>query len=187
MNTSLQRPLVALLALTLPLGASAARYTSIPNPATGAHFNFRVTFIPVPGQVSAVNAQLDLDPAHPGKASGLVQVPLGALGTGIGLRDQHARNYLKVADFPAATFKLAQLSGIGSLPVGQSVSGQVSGVFSLAGISQPLRAPITALRSASGQIAVMTTFNVTLRDFGIRIPGADARTDVQVNFTLAPQ
>ncbi|AWN22033.1 hypothetical protein DKM44_01265 [Deinococcus irradiatisoli] len=168
-------------------GAQTVHYRTVSDPSTQAQFNFRVTLIPVPGHIKAVKARLNFDPQQLGAVSGEVRVPLATLDTGIGLRDRHARAYLKAEQFPEAVFTLKSLSSPGRLPVGQTVQGIVNGTFSLAGISRALSTPVTLQRSASGRITVRTSFNLTLRDHGVRIPGADADTDVQVTFTVAPQ
>ncbi|MFB9993049.1 YceI family protein [Deinococcus oregonensis] len=181
----------AVLTLTLAFGSLAAAQMAHPYAAVTAagtpqaQFNFRVTLIPVPGRVQQVTASLKLDLLRPQDVSGSVQVPLNTLMTGIKLRDEHARNYLKAGQFPFATFRVGKLSGVPALPVGQEVSGQVSGTFSLAGVTRPLSAPVTLRREASGRINVSTHFNIPLNDYGIHIRGADKNTDVRLMFAVA--
>ncbi|WP_019011009.1 YceI family protein [Deinococcus aquatilis] len=179
----------AVLTLTLAFGSIAAAQTAQPYAAVTAampqvQFNFRVTLIPVPGRVQQVTASLKLDPLRPQDVTGTVQVPLKTLMTGIGLRDEHARNYLKAGQFPVATFRVGKLSGVTALPVGQEVSGQVSGSFSLAGVTRPLTAPVTLRREASGRINIATQFDIPLKDYGISIRGADKNTDVRLMFAV---
>lgn len=184
----------AVLTLTLafggPVGGLAAAqqakpYAAVTATTPQAQFNFRVTLIPVPGRVQQVTASLKLDPLRPQGVTGTVQVPLNTLMTGIKLRDEHARNYLKAGQFPFATFRVGKLIGVPALPVGQEVSGQVSGTFSLAGVTRPLTAPVTLRREASGRINVATMFDIPLRDYGIAIRGADKNTDVRLMFAVA--
>jgi polyisoprenoid-binding protein YceI len=179
----------AVLTLTLAFGGLAAAQTASPYAAVTAttpqaQFNFRVTLIPVPGRVQQVTASLKLDPLRPQNVTGTVQVPLNTLMTGIKLRDEHARNYLKAEQFPFATFRVGKLSGVTALPVGQEVSGQVSGTFSLAGVTRPLTAPVTLRREASGRINVATMFDIPLKEYGISIRGADKNTDVRLMFAV---
>ncbi|WP_420594694.1 YceI family protein [Deinococcus sp.] len=189
MKTPTQRTFAALFTLGLLTQAAAqsASYASVSDPANEAKFNFRVTLIPVPGTVSEVKAKLKFDPAKLKALSGEVQVPLDNLKTGIGLRDKHAKNYLKADKFPVAIFTPKSLSNLTSLPVGKTVEGQVNGTFSIAGVSHDLSAPVTLQRDQSGKITVTTKFNVTLTQYDINIPGADADTDVQVSFAVTPQ
>jgi len=179
----------AVLTLALAFGPLAAAQTAQPYAAVIAatsqvQFNFRVTLIPVPGRVQQVTASLKLDPLRPQDVTGTVQVPLKTLMTGIGLRDEHTRNYLKAGQFPFATFRVGKLSGVTALPVGQEVSGQVSGSFSLAGVTRPLTAPVTLRREASGRINIATQFDIPLKDYGISIRGADKNTDVRLMFAV---
>ncbi|UQN07013.1 YceI family protein [Deinococcus sp. QL22] len=179
----------AVLTLTLAFGSLAAAqeakpYTAVASTTPQAQFNFRVTLIPVPGRVQQVTASLKLDPLRPQDVTGTVQVALKTLMTGIKLRDEHARNYLKAGQFPLATFRVGKLSGITALPVGQEVSGKVSGEFTLAGVTRALSAPVTLRREASGRIIVATQFDIPLREYGVQIRGADKNTDVQLMFAV---
>ncbi|WP_082869643.1 YceI family protein [Deinococcus puniceus] len=181
----------AVLTLTLAFGGLAAAQTATSYAAVTAagtpqaQFNFRVTLIPVPGRVQQVTATLKLDPLRPQDVTGTVRVPLKTLMTGIKLRDEHARNYLKAGQFPLATFRVGKLSGITALPVGQEVSGRVNGEFTLAGVTRPLSAPVTLRREASGRITVATQFDIPLGEYGVQIRGADKNTDVRLMFAVA--
>jgi polyisoprenoid-binding protein YceI len=180
--------LTALLTTTaLGLTALAANqpYSVTSTPAASAEFNFRVTLIPVPGKVNAVTAALSVDPKNLSKTSGKVSVNLTKLDTGIGLRDEHARGYIGADKHPNAVFTLVKITGATTLEAGKEISATAVGQFDLNGISKPLSAPIT-LRLEGNRINVSTSFDVTLADHKIEIPGADPKVDVKVNFSLEP-
>ena len=176
--------LVAAMSLT---ALAADQNYAINNPGTAsATFNFRVTLIPVPGKVNAVNANLNFDPKNLSNTSGTVSVNLAKLDTGIGLRDEHARGYIGADKHPNATFTLKNVTGLKSLEAGKEATGTAVGVFDLNGIARPLSAPIT-LRLDGKRVNVSTAFDVTLADHKIEIPGADPKVDVKVSFTLEPK
>ena len=173
---------------TLSITALAANqnYSIINTPTASAEFNFRVTLIPVPGKINAVSANLNFDPKNLSKTNGKVLINLAKLDTGIGLRDEHARGYIGADKHPHAIFTLKSISGITRLEAGKEGKGIAVGQFDLNGISRPLSAPIS-LKLEGKRINVSTTFNVTLADHKIEIPGADPKVDVKVNFTLEPK
>ncbi|WP_189005716.1 YceI family protein [Deinococcus roseus] len=171
------------LVLLLSSAAFAApmHYTITGN--SMANFNFRVTLIPVPGETPDVQADLSFDPANLQKISGSIKVDLRSLNTGIALRDEHARNFLGVAEHPSAEFKISRISGIKKLQAGQELQGFAEGSFALKGVVKPLKAPIK-VRFDGKTIFVTTKFDVVLKDHHINIPGADDATDVMVQFNL---
>lgn len=150
-----------------------------------AHFNFRVTGIPVPGTVAGVKADVAFRPKDLTHTTGQVRVNLSGLKTGIALRDEHARNYLGVQAHPNAVFTLTGVEGAKTLSSGRPVQAFALGTFALNGVSVPLRAPVTlALNDAGNEVRVQTRFDVTFAKHHIKIPGADPRTDVTVAFRL---
>jgi polyisoprenoid-binding protein YceI len=185
MNRSTKSILAAFLTAALTVTALAANqpYTVTATPTGSAEFNFRVTLIPVPGHINAVNAKLNLDPKNLAKTSGTVSVNLAKLETGIGLRDEHARGYLGADKHPSAVFTLSRIAGITALEAGKEATATAIGKFDLNGIATPLSAPIT-LKLEGKRIKVSTAFDVTLSDHNISIPGSDPKVDVKVNFTL---
>lgn len=150
-----------------------------------AHFNFRVTGIPVPGTVPGVRARASFRPDDLTHASGEVLVNLAGLRTGIALRDEHARTYLGVRAHPEAVFTLTRIEGAQALPAGRPVRAFALGTFDLNGVRVPLRAPVTlTLDGAGKEVQVQTHFDVTFARHHIRIPGADPGADVNVTFRL---
>ncbi len=183
------RPLLlALFGAALSISALAANtnYRVANAPAATAEFNFSVTLIPIPGRINAVSAALNFDPKNLGKTTGTVSVNLSKLDTGIGLRDEHARGYLGAEKHPNAIFTLSSIGGIKNLEKGKDITGTAIGKFDLNGIAKPLNAPIT-LKFDGTRVNVSTTFNVTLSDHNISIPGSDPTVAVKVNFTLEPK
>ncbi|WP_309570114.1 YceI family protein [Deinococcus sp.] len=174
----------AAIGLNAYLGAGPQPIT-VTDASGAATFNFRVTGIPVPGQLGEVHPQLTFDPRHLGATTGSVTVDLTKLNTGIALRDRHARNFIGAPAHPQATFTVTSVIGLNTIRPGQTISGTVAGQLDLNGVSVPLNAPIT-LTYPQGDpvITVKTAFNVVFKDHHITIPGADPQTDVKVEFRL---
>jgi len=150
-----------------------------------ANFNFRVTGIPVPGLVPGVKVKANWNPAALDKATATINVDLEKLGTGIALRDQHAKEFLGVEKHPTATFKLQSLTGVKTLKAGESAQATATGIINLNGVDHPLNAPTTlTLNGAGDRLDVITKFDVAFADHKIVIPGADPKTDVTVKFRL---
>ena len=166
------------------LGRGPAEVT-VTDTSGAASFNFRVTGIPVPGKIEGVTPKLTFSVDRLGAASGTVSLGLNSLDTGIALRDRHAREFLGVAAHPRALYTLKRLNVASRIRPGQTLSGSAEGTLSLNGVSVPLNSPITLQEAADGSaITVKTAFNVNFVRHHIRIPGADADTDIKVVFRL---
>ncbi len=148
-------------------------------------FAYKVTLIPVNGTANALTTKTTLDFEQLNKTKATVQVDLNTLKTGIGLRDEHAREALGAKEYPQATFNLLQYSGPQSIAGGQTVKGNVSGNFTFKGVSKPLKAPVTLTRTGN-TLLVNTMFNINPQAHGVRVKGGDTKTRVTVTFTLMP-
>ncbi|THF67869.1 YceI family protein [Deinococcus sp. Arct2-2] len=158
---------------------------AVTNTSGAASFNFRVTGIPVPGKIEGVTPKLTFSPNDLNAAHGTVTLGLVKLNTGIALRDEHARNFLGVAQHPTAVFTLKKLNTASRIQAGQTLTGTVEGTLNLNGVTVPLVSPVTLTEAADGSvIEVKTAFNVTFAQHRIAIPGADPQTDVKVMFRL---
>jgi polyisoprenoid-binding protein YceI len=96
------------------------------------------------------------------------RVELGALETGIGLRDRHMReNYLETEKYPLAEYagKLVQLTSNAD----SSINIKANGTFSIHGKSQPLTTDIYVTPQSNGY-QVRSSFHVMLEEFDIKIP-----------------
>jgi polyisoprenoid-binding protein YceI len=175
-----------LLALSLSVTLAASRtYVTAKTPLANAEFNFRVTIIPVPGNVKAVDAKVNFDPKNLNDINGTVTVDLTKLETGIGLRDQHAKDALGAAQFPKAVFKIKAVKGLKTLELNKSLNATAVGDFTLKGVTKALEAPLE-LQFDGTKLKVSAAFDVVLAEHKIDVPNADPKVDVKVNFTLEP-
>lgn len=170
------------------LGSLAAAQSVTYTAASGskARFDYRVTLIPVSGELDGLTATASFDPQNLKGASATITVRLDELKTGIALRDRHAREALGAEQFPNVVFSLERLAGAASLPEGQTVSATASGMLSLKGVAKPLTAPIKLTRRGEN-VEVKTQFKVQPRDHGVVVTGADQTTTLDVSFVLRPQ
>lgn len=148
-------------------------------------FAYRVTLIPVNGTANALSSAVRLNFDDLAATRATVRVDLTSLRTGIGLRDQHAREALGAAEHPEAVFTVTKFSGPDRIAPGQTLGGQVSGAFALKGVTRPLTAPVTLSR-AGDTLQVTTEFTIFPQEHGVQVRGADQTTTVRVAFTLTP-
>jgi polyisoprenoid-binding protein YceI len=116
-----------------------------------------------------------------------VSVSLGALTTGIGLRDKHMREkYLEVPKYPTAVLKVprASLKVPGN---GESASFEGDGTLTLHGQTKPVHFRYTAKHDAAA-FGVKSTFSLDMNDYGIATPSylgvsVKPKVDLTVSFT----
>lgn len=87
------------------------------------------------------------------------------------MQDHFNENYVESDKFPRATFKgkIANPSAVkfttdGTYPV------SVSGTLTIHGVAKPVKASGT-ITVSGGKISANSTFNISLKDYGIKIPG----------------
>ncbi len=172
------------------LGALLALALLCPAIASGATYGFEpgqkgnlVTFLSkaplesIEGKTDQVEGTIDVDLADLGdSASVRVTVDLASLDTGISMRNEHMRdNHLQTDEYPTAVFEGGRLSDLSakSLAPGGEVTGKISGVFHLHGVTRPLEAQLKLTREdgESGTVLrVHVTFGVKLSDYAIKRP-----------------
>ncbi|MGM9320612.1 YceI family protein [Deinococcus aquaticus] len=180
------RRTATLLALPAALAFMAAAQAVTLRVTDGSvGFAYRVTLIPVNGTVNAVTSDTTLNFTDLPRTRTTVTVNLGALKTGIALRDGHAREALDAAKFPNVSFTLGNFRGPDRIADGQTVMADVTGTFTLRGVSRPLNAPVTLTRRGN-TLNVKTAFTVNPQAHGVTVRGGDTSTRVTVNLTLAP-
>lgn len=115
---------------------------------------------------------------------GNIKVELGAMKTGIDLRDQHLRsaNWLNTEKYPHAEFELIGLSGasLKELADNKPVKATAKGKLSIHGVTKEINAPVeityyketdqTKVRIAGNLLKVSADFTIKLSDYKISIP-----------------
>lgn len=158
------------------------------------------------GTSNQVSGQLVFDPMKPERGGhGEFSVPIRSLGTGIPLRDEHltGADWLNAEKNPNITFKISEVKevkGVKSTADAQTYDVVAVGDFSLNGVTKRLSVParITYLRESEATsqrqpgdlLAIRTTFEVALADFGITGPkgmnliGSKVGERVEVEFSV---
>ena len=157
--------------------AGAASYVVGENPGSDSVF-FRSTasleFIE--GKTGSLTGWIDWDPAAPqGSATGILQVDLRTLKTGIETRDEHMRDrHLHTEKYPMAWFQLTDLSKMPETVIEDSTYHAVAqGFFYIHGVRRRLKAPIEfAMQGADPELSATVTFELKLDEFRIDRPRA---------------
>lgn len=122
-------------------------------------FQIKNAGLTVDGTLSGLEADIQLDPAHPEQARIRASLPVSSIQTGIALRDKHLQ---KPDYFDAEKYPLIQLQSKTIRAVG---TGQYEGTFDLTmkGTTRELKMPfiLSAARELRGQL------EVNRLDFGI--------------------
>ena len=136
------------------------------------------------GRTSALTARLDVDPANFPGAKGRFEVDLGALETGLQMRDDHMKgaSFLDVEKFPKAVFEITGIkaASISVLANMKPVDFEALGRFTVHGVTQKISVKATATymkesdatrsRLPGDLIRVAASFSIRLPDFGIQRP-----------------
>ncbi len=118
----------------------------------------------------------------------LVTVPLGAVTTGIDLRDTHMREkYLETGQYPTAELSVPR-PGVKFPADGETVEASAPGTLTLHGKSQAVTVHYKAVRKGNAY-EVKADFHINMNDYGIVTPSYLGITvkpgvDVAVSFRL---
>lgn len=175
------------LSLLLALGgtvlsATAATETYQFDPAhSSVAFSIRHFLAQVPGQFAKVSGQIDLDPADFTRSTVTATIDLASVSTQNENRDKHLRtpDFFDTATHPAATFKSSRWVRTGN------DAYDVTGEFSLHGVTKELTLPVKYLGQAEGNRGATLTgwqATVTLKrsDFGLGKPERSIGDEVTV-------
>jgi polyisoprenoid-binding protein YceI len=139
-------------------------------------------------KTTAISGTVGLGAPPPGALSGVLQVDLSSLDSGIALRNTHLRHtYLEVGR--GAEYASAVLSGVHLGKVDAS-SFQGSTPFTGMLLLHGTRRPVTGqadIRREGGDVRVAASFPVRIDDYGIAPPrylGVGVKNEVQVKVSL---
>ncbi len=99
--------------------------------------------------------------------TGFVEVSLVDMHTGIGLRDRHMRNAMRVDSFPVIRFDLAGVEP--GTAHDDTIPAVFHGQMTIHGVTRPVRANGMVIMR-SGVIDVLATFPLDMREYGIDPP-----------------
>ena len=163
--------------LTTP--ASAGEYQLDPSNASDTvRFNSRAKLEFIEGTTTQIRGYLHFDPENSADSvSGILEVDLASLKTGIGVRDEHMRErHLHTDKFPKAWFQLSSVSGLPqTLRQDTTYAATANGAFYIHGVHRQVEARLTVRRilvESNESLLVTATFEITLDDFEIKRPRA---------------
>lgn len=187
--------LSTLFALLLIAGTSTAADFAVDTTYGGTlvHFESDGKLEFISGKTRNLSGAFVFDPDQPQNgATGVMQVDLRTLRTGIGLRDEHMRdNHLETDEFPFAWFELTEVAGMPEmLESNQSYDIKGKGFFYLHGVKRLIDVDLILAAdndSESSVLKVTARFSLYLDDFDVERPKAlflklAERIDLEVNF-----
>lgn len=163
-------------ALSFSLGA-AAKLASSGSSTAG----FRASG---PGGINIDGKSTDVRVADDGSTV-TITVGLGALDTGIGLRDKHTKEALEADQFATAELKVAR-SELKFPAAGAESSGDAKGKLKIHGQTKDVTVHYTA-GAAGGTLNVKGAAKINMTDFGIKPPsylGVGVKPDVEINVSF---
>lgn len=186
---------LALTALAAAPGASAQEFHVDPTAANRVRFVSRASIEEFEGVTSRIDGYVLLDGATLSDSTGgegtafYLEVDLGSLDTGIGLRNRHMRdNYLEVSRFPFAVYEGTLEEAV---PVGpERFRVAAAGTLTIHGVARERRITCEVSRIGRGYRSVCS-FQVLLSDHDIEIPRVmflklANEIQLELDFTVAP-
>jgi polyisoprenoid-binding protein YceI len=133
----------------------------------------------IEGKTSNLSGTLQFDPTNPAApVSGILQVDLRTLKTGIETRDRHMRErHLHTDQYPFAFFELTGVRGLpGDVKADTTYSAQADGLFYIHGVKRHLSADLEVTLSRVGEdaweVQVRAAFSIKLDEYHINRPKA---------------
>jgi polyisoprenoid-binding protein YceI len=136
-----------------------------------AEFHAEDTYDSFDGKTSKVSGTIVADPAKATASTVAITVDLSSLDTGNSLRNKEMKElYLHTAKFPTATFKSVSVAGPESIAANKPADVNVTGDFTLHGVTKRMTIPVHVTLVADGRIHAISNFKVHMPDFGIDVP-----------------
>ena len=172
-----------LLAFVASAALAAPRsYSIAADGKNAATFAMNDPFEQVDGVTKKLTGTIVGDPANVAGATVEVSVELAAIDTGSKLRDSHIRDeFAETQKFPRAVFKSVSVSGAATLAPNQPTDINVTGDFSMHGVTHRITIPVRvvlipeseitkAQRGAGDWLHATAKFRLKLSDYGIHVP-----------------
>ncbi len=158
----------ALLAAVCALGGQAQAQTVTPAPLRRGEILFDIQATRVndfTGRVPVARASFTGNELV--NVTGVVEVRVADMRTGIGLRDSHLRDAMRADSFPTIRFELV---GVDPGPArGDTIAVTFQGHLTIHGTTRTVRVPGAVVVRSTGAL-VTTAFPVDMREYGIRPP-----------------
>lgn len=136
------------------------------------------------GRTGEVLGFITVDPGDiGGSASGIIEVDLASLKTGIGMRDSHMREqYLETDEFPKTVFEITRVidASQNRLEDQKPVELKLEGNFSVHGVTRQITLPVTVTymkeseatraRHPGDLLHIVGAFDILLSEYNIKRP-----------------
>lgn len=167
-----------------------------PKGVNNAVFNLDAPLESVNGSASGISGSVSFDPENPASTTGKIVVAAESLTVPNPMQKEHlhSANWLDVAKYPEITFEAKSLANVKT--EGNATSADVSGSFSLHGISKDITVPVkfTYLKDKLGArvpnqsgdlLVIRATFSINREDFGIQKGNYEDKVSPTINLTLS--
>lgn len=180
------KPLALLFGLMLPLSASAVEYRDVVPAQSSIRFVAKQMNVPLEGRFGKFAVRMNLDPAHPERASAQVDIDVASIDAGMKEANDEAKskNWFAASAYPTARFVSTALKPLGDNRF------EVTGNLFIKGRTLTVSAPFVL--TPQGKNAVLDgRFIIKRLQFGIgEGEWADTDTvadDVEIRFHLLAQ
>jgi len=174
---------------SLSAGSSAQAAESFKVDSVHSTVFFRVKHMGVSysyGRFNEVTGSFSIDEADAAKSSFNIEIKTSSLDSGAANRDRHLKgsDFFDVKQFPVATFKSDSVKKLGTDRY------EVSGQFTLHGVTRPLKAEVRHIGTGKGQRGGMisgfeSTFTIKRSEFDMNfMVGPDKLSD-EVRITIS--
>ena len=162
---------LALALCVSSLAAAVVTYEIRPDGKQLAEFHAEDTSDTFDGRTNRVTGAITADATAPASSTVEVTIDLGSLDTGVALRNKEMRDlYLETHKFPNATFRSVAVTGPTSIQLNQPADINVTGEFTLHGVTRRMSIPVRVVLIPDGRIHVTSRFNLKLAGFSIKVP-----------------
>jgi polyisoprenoid-binding protein YceI len=191
--------IIPLASLTLALAAYAAPESfdfKDPKGVNNAIFNLDAPLESVNGSASGISGTVSFDPEHPEATTGKIVVAADSLTVPNPMQKEHLHSstWLDVKTYPEITFETKSLANVKTQD--NVTTADVTGTFSLHGVSKDITAPvkITYLKdklsarvpNMHGDLLVIrANFSINRGDFNIQKGNYEDKVSDTINLTLS--
>lgn len=188
-----------LLACLAAASASAATETfdfKDPKGVNNVVFRLDAPLEAVNGVASGISGSVMFDPENPGATTGKITVTSSSLHLANTMQQGHMQGaqWLDVAQFPQITFEVKSLANVKT--DGDKTTADVTGSFTLKGVSKDITAPVTMtylkdklsqrMPGRNGDLLVIrSTFSIKRSDFNIMPGQMEDKVSDQIDLTLS--
>ncbi|MEM9073297.1 MAG: YceI family protein [Myxococcota bacterium] len=181
--------LVGLMVLGSALDSASAAAQAREFRVTRARVNFKseAPLETINGVNNDATGSVSLDPSNLSGASGTITVPVASFRTGIDLRDEHLRgsDWLDAENHPNATFEITGIRGGSSLTADEDARLQVTGRFTMHGVTRDVTARVRAKWDGSSGLRARAQFTIRLDQFNVSInPAVRLKVSNEIQITI---